>query len=100
MPAQQMRCSRRRPWPQETEEVWVERFFLRLQGMGFPEDNLGMTATYDDRRNEGRDTRLSDPLCDQLEAIAVCFIVALIDRKVETESTIDLNVNISWTALL
>lgn len=58
---------------------------------------LGPTATYYDRRDECCDTRLSDPFCDQLEAIAVCLIVALVDRKVETESTIDLNVNVPWT---
>ena len=27
----------------------------------------------------------------------VCLIVALVDREVETKSTIDLNVNVPWT---
>ena len=63
---------------------------------GQPSPGLDTTATYDDRRDEGSDARLGDPLCDQLEPIAVCLIVALEDRKVETESTIDLNVNVPW----
>lgn len=54
-------------------------------------------STYDNRRDEGCDARLRDPFCDELEAIAVCFVVALVNRKVETKSTIDLNVNVPWT---
>ena len=63
---------------------------------GQPSPGLDTTATYDDRRDEGSDARLGDPFCDQLEPIAVCLIVALVDRKVETESTIDLYVNVPW----
>jgi hypothetical protein len=42
-------------------------------------------------------TRAVTPTSDKLEIIATCLIVALVDREVETETTIDLNVNVPWS---
>lgn len=101
MPTQQMCSTPRRPWSQETEELWVEQLFLGLEWDSIRGQSRHeiRPSTYDNRRNEGCDTRLRNPFCDQLEAIAVCLVIAFVYRKVETKSTIDLNVNIPWTGV-
>lgn len=79
------------------KQLRVERLLLRLQKYTATELRKSTAGTYDDRRNEGCDTRLGDPFCDSLKAIAVCLIIVFIDRKVETETTVNLNVNVPRT---